>query len=151
MLDSNTTSLIKNLSPKMDYEVSQLLTKKFIELERVLLNAEQFDIRIKFGTYIKQFSDVEIDRIKADIDYIGWTYVMMGELNKAEKSILNGIKRSTYLLNSNKNNINRNDLNKLIVRGYRHLGSARVTYENDPEKTLEYLELAYNAHKDSIK
>ncbi|HKM30219.1 MAG TPA: hypothetical protein VJZ51_05645 [Bacilli bacterium] len=146
MTDAKALSLIKSLKPNENYLVSQLLSQTFVELERILLNAEQFDVRIKFGQYIKQFSDIEVDRIKADIDYMGWTYIMMGYSTKAEKAIISGIKRAEYLIGKPNIDIDKYDLQALIVRGYRHLGSVRKTYEKQPEEALKYLNLALELH-----
>lgn len=140
--DANTLSLLKNLEPEQDYKVSQILSKTFTNLERTLLTADQFDLRIKFGKYIRTFSNDIIARIKAELDFIGWTYMMKGNLSKGEKSIDAGIKLAQEYLKDPEYQDCYEQLSKLIVRGYRHLGSARPTYETKPAVALTHLKIA---------
>lgn len=140
--DVDAISLLKSLEHDQDYQVSQLLSSTFIRLERILLNAEQFHLRIKFGNYINTFSSDTEHRIKAKIDFIGWTYMMMGEVSKGERAITTGIKKAKKALTEVDNEKAKQKLYLLITRGYRHLGSARPTTEKHPEKALRYLKEA---------
>lgn len=137
--DKDTITLIKSLDQNQDYKISRLISKTFVDLERVLLNAEQYDLRIKFGKYILDFSDSELKRQRASIDFLGWTYLMMGEINKGERAIEQGIKRALYAIETSIDSHTIKESTYNIIRAYRHLGSARYTYENNPSKALEYL------------
>jgi len=148
--DRQTILLIKDLTEEQDYKISQLMSNTFMKLERILLNAEQFDLRIKFGKYIKTFSDIEEQRIRACIDFIGWTYMMMGEVSKAEKAIESGINKAKKVLQETTDEKTMSQMNNLICRAYRHLGSARRTYENEPEKALGYLKEALTYSKNIV-
>jgi|GEM_PF-4357656 len=137
--DRNTITLIKSSDNNHDYSISKLISDTFCNLERVLLNAEQYNLRIKFGKYILDFSDSELNRQRASIDFLGWTYLMMGEIKKGEKAIELGIKRAEYTIATSIDKNTIKESNYYIARAYRHLGSARYTYENYPDKAIEYL------------
>lgn len=137
--DKNTVTLLKSLDNDEDYRISRLISETFVNLERVLLNAEQYDLRIKFGKYILDFSDSELKRQRASIDFLGWTYLMMGEINKGEKAIELGIERANLTIKKSIDEKTVRDSYYNIIRGYRHMGSARYTYENHPDKALQYL------------
>ena len=137
--DKNTVLLMKGLTEHQDYKIAMLISDTFMKLERILLNAEQYELRIKFGKFILDFSDKELDKQKACIDFLGWTYLMMGEINKGEKAILKGVARAKYIIENSEDKkiIAKSYFN--LARAYRHLGSARHTYENNPGKALVYL------------
>ena len=137
--DKNTVLLMKGLTEHQDYRIAMLISDTFMKLERILLNAEQYELRIKFGKFILDFSDKELDKQKACIDFLGWTYLMMGEINKGEKAILKGVARAKYIIENSEDRkiIAKSYFN--LARAYRHLGSARHTYENNPGKALVYL------------
>jgi tetratricopeptide (TPR) repeat protein len=137
--DKNTVLLMKGLTEHQDYKIAMLISDTFMKLERMLLNAEQYELRIKFGRFILDFSDKELDKQKACIDFLGWTYLMMGEVNKGEKAILKGVARAKYIVENSEDKkiISSSYFN--LARAYRHLGSARHTYENYPEKAIENL------------
>lgn len=137
--DKNTVLLMKGLTEHQDYKIAMVISDTFMKLERILLNAEQYELRIKFGKFILDFSDKELDKQKACIDFLGWTYLMMGEINKGEKAILKGVARAKYIIENSEDKkiIAKSYFN--LARAYRHLGSARHTYENNPGKALGYL------------
>jgi len=137
--DKNTVLLMKGLTEHQDYKIAMIISDTFMKLERILLNAEQYELRIKFGKFILDFSDKELDKQKACIDFLGWTYLMMGEINKGEKAILKGVARAKYIIENSEDKkiIAKSYFN--LARAYRHLGSARHTYENNPGKALVYL------------
>ncbi len=145
--DRNTISLIKNLDAEQDYKVAKLISDTFIRLERVLLNAEQFDLRVEFGKYIIDFSEKESDRQRASIDFLGWTYMMMGETKKGVAAILTGIERAEYSIKQTQNPETIESSLYNITRAYRHLGSARPIYEKTPEKAIEYLNKGLDSFK----
>lgn len=142
--NANALSLIKELKPDQDYQVAQILSKTFVSLERTLLTADQYNLRIKFGHYISTFSNNIISRVKAELDFVGWTYMMKGNLNKGERAIKDGIALALEYMQDSNHQDSYQELNKLVVRGYRHLGSARPTYETKPTEALKYLNEAIN-------
>ncbi len=140
--DKSTIELIRKLSSEQDFKVAQLISKTFISMERLLLNAEQFETRIKFGHYISKYSFSSSERQRALLDFLGWTNMMIGEVKKGESYIFEGIKRAEEDLKYVINEKDKAIFIYNICRGYRHLGSARLTVEKNPEQSIEYLKLA---------
>lgn len=144
--NKNALSVISHLDTTQDFIIVDLLVDIFSELERPLLNAEQFSLRVKFGNFIKDFSKDENKRQKAYIDFLGWSYIMLGRTKKGLEAIHQGIESAKVTLEETNNEKLKQECIYNIARAYRHLGSARERYEKKPleakkdlEKAKEYL------------
>lgn len=72
------------------------------DLERILLQLEQHDLRIKLGKYIVKYS-TNIDKtIHAYVDYIGWSNVLLGKNEKGFVAIQSGLDLIEYKIKSTK-------------------------------------------------
>lgn len=88
-----------------DMNESRLVFNKIYDtihdIERILLQLEQHDLRIKFGKYIVKYS-IDIDKtIHAYVDYIGWTNVLLGKNEKGFKAIKKGLDLIEYKIKIN--------------------------------------------------
>lgn len=136
-----TRNFLKTLEEEKTFLVSQLICKKFSEMGRMLLNAEQFSLRIKFGEFLRDFSLEEEHRVSAYIDFIGWTNMLLGNTSKGERAIKSGIELARGIAENTEDEIKKNKYYFYITRGYRHLGSTRRTLEKNPAQSVEYLNL----------
>lgn len=122
-------------------EISDYMINTVFDMDRILLLSEQYDYRIKFGKYIAEYSNNDMQIQKAYIDFLGWTYVIMGKNKLAEKYIKLGIScienylENTPLLSDK----DKNDALMKRIRAYRHLGSNHNLYIKKPLECLTYL------------
>lgn len=112
-----------------------LIIDKFESLKRIFLQLDQHKLRIKFGKYIlKRGNDRQI--ISSLIDYIGWSYILLGDYKKG----INSLNKALEII---ENKLNNNDSDYIFyleskVRALRHKGSTYYTYndEHNPKKDL---------------
>ena len=60
-------------------------------MNRILLQIDQHKLRIKLGKFVAKYTDNLYTQLDAYIDYIGWTYILIGNVNKGFKAIMTGI------------------------------------------------------------
>ena len=147
-------SVMSDASLEKNIEISKNLIKRIFDVNRILLQIEQHNARIKLGEYVTYFSTDEVERIKGYMDLIGWSYVLLGdkkgyaaiftsidiienrigkELNKEAPKGMSQEENEQYLF--------------LKARAYRHLGSTYYTFKdidvghycNEALKVLEVL------------
>jgi hypothetical protein len=104
LLDVNKP--IKNMVALANYEESQkvfnLIYGTIKDMERILLQLEQHELRVKLGKYVVKYS-TDIDKtIHAYVDYLGWTYVLLDKNKKGFQAIQNGINLIDYKINTSK-------------------------------------------------
>ena len=138
-----------------NYKISQNIIKCIFDMNRILLQLEQHNYRIKLGKYVAFFAVDEEQRIKAYMDLIGWSHILLGSkkgyaaINNAINIIENRIGKelSPKAPEGIPQEMYENYL-FLKARAYRHLGSTYYTFKNvDAEyycnqslKVLEVLE-----------
>ena len=72
------------------------------DMERILLQLEQHELRIKLGKYVVKYS-TDIDKtIHAYVDYLGWTYVLLDKNAQGFRAIQNGLHLIDYKINTSK-------------------------------------------------
>lgn len=88
--------LILKASKKVDLETSFKIAEKIIKhslkLERILLQIEQYKLRIRLGKFIIKYSLNDFEIIKAYVDFIGWTNILIGENKAGIQAISQGIR-----------------------------------------------------------
>ena len=98
LLDANKP--VKKMVGIANYEESQkvfnLIYATIKDMERILLQLEQHELRIKLGEYVVKYS-TDIDKtIHAYVDYLGWTYVLLGKNKKGFEAIQQGLHLIDY-------------------------------------------------------
>lgn len=79
-------------------KIFDLLYDTIRDIERILLQLEQHDLRIKLGKFIVKYS-TDIDKtIRAYVDYIGWSNVLLGNNAKGFSAIQEGLNLIDYKL-----------------------------------------------------
>ena len=104
LLDVNKP--VKNMVALANFEESQkvfnLIYGTVKDMERILLQLEQHELRVKLGKYVVKYS-TDIDKtIHAYVDYLGWTYVLLDKNSKGFRAIQNGIHLIDYKINTSK-------------------------------------------------
>jgi len=135
-----------------NYEIAQNLIKRIFDMNRILLQLEQHNYRIKLGRFVVRFASNEEDKIKAYMDLIGWSYILLGS-RKGYEAINNAIniiesRIGTKLDPKAPEGVSQELYEHYLflkARAYRHLGSTYYTYKHvDAEffcnKSLEVLE-----------
>lgn len=110
-------------------------------LDRVLLLCEQYDFRICFGKYIEKYSFNDEYIQRANIDFLGWSYILKGKTDAAEKAINRGIMQIDNYLKDNEFLTEDKKFDAIYrkIRAYRHLGSNHNVYRKKPDVALEFL------------
>lgn len=120
-----------------NYKISQNIIKCIFDMNRILLQLEQHNYRIKLGKYVAFFAVDEEQRIKAYMDLIGWSHILLGSkkgyaaINNAINIIENRIGKelSPKAPEGIPQEMYENYL-FLKARAYRHLGSTYYTFKN---------------------
>ena len=147
---------VKKMIKFANYEESQkvfnLIYATIKDMERILLQLEQHELRIKLGEYVVKYS-TDIDKtIHAYVDYLGWTYVLLGKNRKGFEAIQQGLHLIDYKINISKEGHERycelkkagEEIPELIekqhvdyceytlqkARALRHIGTTYYTYRS---------------------
>lgn len=124
-------------------ETCRAIIETVTGLDRVLLLCEQYDFRIAFGKYIAKYSFNDSLIQKANIDFIGWSYILKGKTSFAKKAILKGIEQvDEYVKDPFLSEEKKYEALFKKVRAYRHLGSDHNLYSKEPLEAYKYLETA---------
>lgn len=117
------------------------IVQNVMGLDRILLLCEQYDFRIEFGKYIEKYSFNDEYIQRANIDFLGWSYILKGKTDAANKAIERGIAQiDNYLKDNNFLTAEKRfDAIYRKIRAYRHLGSNHNVYVKKPDVALEYL------------
>ncbi len=102
----NANKPVKKMLKLATYEESQkvfnLIYGTVKDMERILLQLEQHELRVKLGEYVVKYS-TDIDKtIHAYVDYLGWTYVLLDKNKKGFQAIQNGLHLIDYKINVSK-------------------------------------------------
>lgn len=112
-----------------------------MDIERILLQTEQYNYRIKFGKFVAKYSQNTFFRADSLIDLQGWTYSMLGKTEDSKKLIKKGIEEIELAQKLNPSDSNLyNELQLKKARAYRHLGSDHNTCKNNPQEAIKFLE-----------
>ena len=158
------------------YEESQkvfnLIYGTVKDMERILLQLEQHELRVKLGEYVVKYS-TDIDKtIHAYVDYLGWTYVLLDKNKKGFQAIQNGLHLIDYKINVSKAGHERYcELKKLgeeipaiilkehvdyceytlqKARALRHLGTTYYTYRSFKENFVKETFKKEELHKKGV-
>jgi len=140
-----------------NFEISQNLIKRIFDMNRILLQLEQHNYRIKLGHFVARFASKEEDQIRAYMDLIGWSHILLGS-KKGYDAINNAINLIESRIGTDLKPLAPEGMDQdfyenylfLKARAYRHLGSTYYTYKHvDAEyycnKALEVLETLQDA------
>ena len=102
----NTHKPVNKMLKLANFEESQkvfnLIYDTVKDMERILLQLEQHELRIKLGKFIVKYS-TDIDKtIHAYVDYLGWTYVLLDKNAKGFEAIQCGLHLIDYKINTSK-------------------------------------------------
>ncbi len=146
--------VMSDASLEKNVEISKNLIKRIFDVNRILLQIEQHNARIKLGEYVTYFSTDEVERIKGYMDLIGWSYVLLGD-KKGYAAIFTAIDIIENRIGKELNKEAPKGMSQeeyeqylfLKARAYRHLGSTYYTFKdidvghycNEALKVLEVL------------
>ena len=156
---SKTNKIISqsNFQEKDIAELNKVVNESIFELSRALLVLQQYDTRIFLGKYVIEHDADPINRAKAYIDLVGWTYSLLGKTSRFTENVTNGIKlikaeffdeghnqhfnfsfKKEFLGGADKEEIAMNKKLRdkailLYVRAHRHLGSDAILLKKEPE------------------
>ncbi len=74
------------------FALSEIIIKHILDLERILLQIEQYDLRISMGKYVVKYATNANVIIKGYVDYIGWTNILLGNYKQGIEAITQGIR-----------------------------------------------------------
>jgi len=152
--NNNVRNLINKTKPSNVFKIFEVLEKNIFEMNRILLQVELYDERIKLGKFITKYSIKPINEINAYIDLMGWTYILLGNYKKGINTINIAIRIiDSYL--DNKDIILAEDekyeLILLKLRALRHIGTTYYTYNYNKKKCEDSLNEAMKIiEKDDI-
>ncbi len=134
-LSKTLVDLFKQMAKFEDY---QTILRMGVPLSRALWLEGLYEARVEIGKIVEEAA-LKLGKFEAQvqalIDDIGWTFVAIGKLDKAEKHILRGIDVASN-----------NSLDYYAAKGYRHLGGIEIQ-KGQPTKALSWLEMAEEAAK----
>ncbi len=109
------------------------------EINRALLVLEQYDTRIYLGDYVLGHSSNVLECADALIDYKGWTYALIGKLDKFNESVNEGIiLLKDYLTKNEKLDYDmESKIHLKLARAHRHLGSEVISAKKDSKNAIE--------------
>ena len=125
-------------------KTSEIICETIMSMQRVLLELEQYKLRIKFGEYLVKHSS-NIDQVIAGyVDFLGWTYILEGKVNKGKEFVKQGIEFINAKIESLKNDpegypkgFNKHRYEILKARALRHLGTTYYTYKGKNYKEVD--------------
>lgn len=154
MLNANkpTNKMVSLGTYKESQIVFDLIYDTVKDMERILLQLGQHQLRIKLGRYVIKYS-TDIDKsIHAYVDYLGWTHVLLGNNKKGFEAIQNGLHLIDYKININKSGHDKycelkekgEEISPLLLKAHseyceyvlqkaralRHLGTTYYTYRS---------------------
>lgn len=147
----NAKDIIKisdKIDSKKSYEITQLIIETIEDLNRILLQIDQHKLRINFGKYIAKYTKDEKLQVKAYVEYIGWTNILIGKIKKGFEAIMTGISLIEQKISDGKTIPNGMSVDEYCdwlfhkARAYRHLGTTYYTYTSKQINPSEYLQKA---------
>ncbi len=117
------------------YDDYVALTDVIAKHNRILLQLGMYNLRIKFGKFLvnaNKYTDNFEHRIKAYVDYLGWTYILIGQGEKGRRCIEYAVKFLQDALEHETDKQKKFDYNYYLARCYRHLST---TYYSKPYMT----------------
>lgn len=128
-----------DLSATRIIELNNAVLSSIKQIHRALLVLEQYDVRIFLGEYVLGHSSDVLERADAYIDYIGWTYALIGKTDKFKKAIACGKQiLENYLATNDVSEEEKKEIKLKLIRASRHLGSDVVLARNDPEEAIKH-------------
>ncbi len=117
--------------------VSARIIKCILELDRVLLQIEQYQLKIKLGKFIIKYSNNDFEILKAYIDFVGWTNFLLGKNKEGRNAIAQAILMIDNKIGKETNipsDMNEKDYYEykfLKVRALRHLSTTHYSYKSN--------------------
>ena len=154
LLNANapTKKMVKLANYEESQKVFNLIYETVKDMERILLQLEQHELRIKIGKFVVKYSTDINKTIHAYVDYIGWTYVLLGDNKRGFEAIQEGLHLIDYMINNNEEGYKKycelknsgEEISELIKKQYedyckcvlqkaralRHLGTTYYTYRS---------------------
>ncbi len=159
-------NVMTDASLEKNIEISKNLIKRIFDVNRILLQIEQHNARIKFGKYVTFFSTDEKERIEGYMDLIGWSYVLLGD-KKGYAAIFTAIDVIENRIGKDLKPVAPIDMKQseyeeylfLKARAYRHLGSTYYTFKdidagyycNKSQEVLDVLKASGFAEKNKSR
>ena len=95
-MDTNVNDITKLASDIQARKICQEICTTIISLQRILLQLEQHNLRIKLGKYVIKYSE-DIDQvIAAYVDFLGWTNILLGDVKKGLDYVRVGMEYIDY-------------------------------------------------------
>jgi tetratricopeptide (TPR) repeat protein len=129
------------------YRVNKVILDTMKDMERALLVVENYEARIKIGKYMVVYAPDNVDKEKAYIDFLGWTYCLLGDHKAAQESIEKGI----ALIERDLKSETLGGKGRMVfemVRALRHLGSDEIESAKNPDVCLDFLRKASDLTND---
>lgn len=104
------------------------------EISRPLFLSGMYMERVKIGEMIEDSAarvGASEEQIAALIDDIGWTSALLGDLSKADRAIMDGVRLAVE-----------KEMYYLAAKGERHLAGIYLRYKNDVEGAVSHFSLA---------
>ncbi len=132
------TKVMSESTLEKNYRICRNIISRIFDMNRILLLVEQHQNRIKLGRFIAYFTNNEEEQIKAYLDLIGWSYILIGDNKKGFNAILTAINIIESRIGTDYDDTVPKGIDKkqfynylfLKVRAYRHLGSTYYTYKS---------------------
>ena len=146
----------KKLNGEQNLRISKEIIAGIRDLNRILLQIDKHKLRIKFGQYVVKYTDDEFIQLEAYIDYIGWTNILTGHINKGYKSIMIAIGLIDERIGEGESipkNMSTEDYCQYLflkARAYRHLGTTYYTYTSKQIDPIKYLNKALEVVNNNI-
>jgi len=133
-MDTNVNDITKLASDIQARKICQEICTTIISLQRILLQLEQHNLRIKLGKYVIKYSE-DIDQvIAAYVDFLGWTNILLGDVKKGLDYVRVGMEYIDYKLSHTEKGSDA--YYKYIVlkaRALRHIGTTYYTYKTSKD------------------
>jgi len=92
-LDANSrlTAIAELADLSQAQKTSKIICDTIMSMQRIFLELEQYKLRVKFGEYLIRHS-TNVDQIIAGyVDFLGWTYILEGNVKKGKECVRQGI------------------------------------------------------------
>lgn len=137
-MDANNpiTSMSNMSNETQSKQVCREICATIMSIQRILLQLEQHNLRIKLGKYVIKYSDNIDEVIAAYVDFLGWTNILLGDVKKGLDYVNIGLEYINYKLDtSEKESDDYYKYALLKARALRHIGTTYYTYKT-PKDTF---------------
>ena len=129
-MDANNpiTSMSNMSNETQSKQVCREICATIMSIQRILLQLEQHNLRIKLGKYVIKYSDNIDEVIAAYVDFLGWTNILLGDVKKGLDYVNIGLEYINYKLDtSEKESDDYYKYALLKARALRHIGTTYYT------------------------